>query len=316
MREHQIVITLKPEHLLRIQQMARASGAKSMGIFVRQTLLSALEIEGKAKLAEAQSPAEKRAVANEIRRIHGQLRVFVNESLSSFSSELVDSEITSSELEDLVKLDNSLKKDETFEDEIEAVANRTFAISPRLGSLGEDSLSERFSLTDVSYEAEANGVEIADGDVDLDEVEDEIAGRDPLQELLNDIDESSLIAGDPLEKPDFPQQTVEDPDYDVPLALVERRKQLAKELQEREAEIGLPPSKPQPVKASDAGLERHQRNLFGGQKSERELRDSHADQVDPPEQAPVTTSTNIQEDGTENEDNSFSGGPPPKRPRE
>jgi hypothetical protein len=47
MREHQIVITLKPEQFAAVQKLAKASGAKSMGIFVRKELLGALGIDAK-----------------------------------------------------------------------------------------------------------------------------------------------------------------------------------------------------------------------------------------------------------------------------
>src|SRR5262245_57432848 len=83
MREHQIVITLKPEQFLEVQRLSRAAGAKSMGIFVRQKLLSALGIEGATLVAAQQQPGPNvKRLTGELTRLHAQLKEFVAESLA------------------------------------------------------------------------------------------------------------------------------------------------------------------------------------------------------------------------------------------
>ena len=87
MREHQIVITLKPNQFARIQQMSKDAGAKSMGIFVRKTLLAALEMDGvKSKLGapETKEPAKQSGnsvILADLQRLRGELRDLINESL-------------------------------------------------------------------------------------------------------------------------------------------------------------------------------------------------------------------------------------------
>ncbi|MBX9573994.1 MAG: hypothetical protein K2X77_34175 [Candidatus Obscuribacterales bacterium] len=87
MREHQIVITLKPEQFLQVQKLAKNAGAKSMGMFVRQKLLLALGIEGSA---QAPSTADIEPLVGELKRLHTELREFVNESLAMYSDGLLN----------------------------------------------------------------------------------------------------------------------------------------------------------------------------------------------------------------------------------
>jgi hypothetical protein len=151
MREHQIVITLKPEQFLQVQKLARSAGAKSMGMFVRQQLLAALGIEGQQAegLAQATAPAEQRdlePVVGELKRLHGELREFVAEALSAYSNDYgasVESASISIEVEEdegLPYINESAApasqpQYSIANDELENTAERTFAISPRLGSL-------------------------------------------------------------------------------------------------------------------------------------------------------------------------------------
>src|SRR5262249_196465 len=89
MREHQIVITLKPDQFLEVQRQARAANAKSMGIFVRQQLLAALGIDGGAGGAEGQLGGTQNVESTlaQIKRLHGELKTFVAESLSLYNVE-------------------------------------------------------------------------------------------------------------------------------------------------------------------------------------------------------------------------------------
>src|ERR1700722_6481837 len=84
MREHQIIITLKPEQFLRVQKLARDAGAKSMGMFVRQQLLAALGIEGQQIQEAGQSQLNLEPMVTELKRLHGELREIVAEALTSY----------------------------------------------------------------------------------------------------------------------------------------------------------------------------------------------------------------------------------------
>lgn len=89
MREHQIVITLKPEQFLQVQKLAKNAGAKSMGMFVRQKLLMALGIEA-AAAQPASNAADIEPLVGELKRLHTELREFVNESLAMYSEGLIN----------------------------------------------------------------------------------------------------------------------------------------------------------------------------------------------------------------------------------
>ncbi len=173
MREHQIVITLKPEQFLEVQRLSRAAGAKSMGMFVRQRLLSALGIEGAPLVAAQQSvgPNVKR-LTGELTRLHSQLKEFVAESLApTYVTELPTPVYPTAPDEpeipspgqglpgpgyDIDEYEEPQFEDEEepfvaqsppkpvsgeprifmeSEDKLEQFARRAFAISPRLGAI-------------------------------------------------------------------------------------------------------------------------------------------------------------------------------------
>ncbi len=167
MREHQIVITLKPEQFLEVQRMARSSGAKSMGMFVRQKLLSVLGLDGTPPVvAKAEPSTDVVKLAAELRRLHGELKTFVAESMAeAYIEETPESkeqgqteEADQSPATDEVPLfsagydfpylpgddpvaradsllDQALQDFDDAQDELEQLAQKAFAISPRLGSL-------------------------------------------------------------------------------------------------------------------------------------------------------------------------------------
>ncbi len=175
MREHQIVITLKPEQFLEVQRLARVAGAKSMGMFVRQQLLAALGIEGSSTKARAAAGADTRRIAGALRRLHGELKVFVAESLANtyigqpetaaetaaeppggqaadqapsvgeglpavgedtFGFGLLGEPGLPGEPEQS-PVEEALVRFDHARDELESIAQRAFAISPRLGSMEE-----------------------------------------------------------------------------------------------------------------------------------------------------------------------------------
>ena len=153
MREHQIVITLKPEQFLQVQKLARSAGAKSMGMFVRQQLLAALGIEGSAQGKPDGSELDLEPIKTELKRLHAELREFVSES--SYATEFtIDAEAAMAMLvqaqpglpfaaED-PSVDSQPVANDYQYDELEATAEKTFAISPRLGAydLNDSSLSD------------------------------------------------------------------------------------------------------------------------------------------------------------------------------
>ncbi len=87
MREHQIVISLKPEQFQEVQKQARAAGAQSVGAFVRQNLLYFLGLEeadnakkGSQIAAAVQADPDWRFIAGELRRLHRELKVLASEA--------------------------------------------------------------------------------------------------------------------------------------------------------------------------------------------------------------------------------------------
>ncbi len=90
MREHQIVISLKPEQFQEVQKQARAAGAQSVGAFVRQNLLIFLGLEeaessrkGSQMAPSVQADPDWRFIAGELRRLHRELKVLSSEATVS-----------------------------------------------------------------------------------------------------------------------------------------------------------------------------------------------------------------------------------------
>jgi hypothetical protein len=85
MREHQIVINLKPDQFEEVQRMARAAGSKSVGLFVRQKLIATLGL-GTIRTGSAGDDPEApdlKQLTSELRRLHRELQIFVADSLSN-----------------------------------------------------------------------------------------------------------------------------------------------------------------------------------------------------------------------------------------
>lgn len=84
MREHQIVINLKPEQFEEVQRMARAAGLKSVNSFVRQKLIATLGLAAPgAGAAEENDGPDIKQLTGELRRLHRELQIFVADSLSN-----------------------------------------------------------------------------------------------------------------------------------------------------------------------------------------------------------------------------------------
>lgn len=93
MREHQIVITLKPDQFAEVQKLSKAAGAKSMGIFVRKALLASLGIEGTPPQPSASMPVsseETVKIAEGLRRLQKELKILVSDTLSQAETIVAD----------------------------------------------------------------------------------------------------------------------------------------------------------------------------------------------------------------------------------
>jgi hypothetical protein len=180
MREHQITINLRPDQFQEVQRLSRAAGSRSIGLFAREKLLTALGLITATTSPRSGNPDLKTATSD-IRRLHRELQTFIAESLSTkdyaYGSAVaqpvnqqnmllsvtaadlpipltVDAEsdpVTSHEIAEPI-----IQEQPQTADDMEELAERAFAISPRLGAIDE--------LSD-----------------------DDIPFSDPLDELLGDI---------------------------------------------------------------------------------------------------------------------------------
>lgn len=256
MREHQIIITLKPDQFLQVQRLARVAGAKSMGMFVRQRLLAALGIEGEME-RDGRGSVDLQPAVSELKRLHSELRGFVAESLAMYlDGDVSDSTGVGTDPDLMFGASNpsveqrstetaaTLPGAETYDrpvdvdvplvgfpdefdqhddtasieappqvvpetlpdvvpaesmrdDELEKLADRTFAISPRLGAIEPVTPP----LQAVVGPSSGAGTTL----------------RDPLGELLEGADLSD-------DEPDFVE---EEESFTIPLAIQERRRQIA-----------------------------------------------------------------------------------------
>lgn len=217
MREHQIVITLKPDQFLEVQRLARAANAKSMGVFVRQKLLAALGIEGSAAEAlGASGNVDVEAVLADLKRVHSELRGFVAESLSPYSPEAFEQE----QPEDAEQLrlfeESDVIPDTVHEDELEKLAEKTFAISPRLGAIVEDTPpAPAVAPLTVPDDSLSKHELHSRRDVHRSH------HNDPLSKLLKEEEANIRPVKARVES------EADDDTFDVPLSIAERRRQLA-----------------------------------------------------------------------------------------
>lgn len=282
MREHQIVITLKPEQFLQVQRLSRNAGAKSMGIFVRQKLLRTLGIEGNADAVPDQAGTPQlEPLITELKRLHMELKSFAVESLSwqlpvpaiveNNYGESPDAEpIISPSLPDEASIQSIVT------DDLEMLADRTFAISPRLGSLE----ANLFPTPPIEFKPNNEAAEL----------------RDPLSDLLGDDDFEQTIL-----EPDFdPENIEEDPDFAVPPALAERKKQL-----EAAQSIEATPSIENQIETTSTKIDIKEETP-----AKKYIRntDEEPDQEDQKPQTPAPQPV----DNT-GSPHPISGGPPPKR---
>lgn len=126
MPEKQLEIKLSPEQFELLMRLALKAGYASLDEFARDRLIKALGAEGDGKSSAQAAPVltlEPLIEAeSEIKRIHQELRVFINEALS-----------------DLKRLD-ALAAESGGEDQWERLAELVFSKSPRLANLPAESL--------------------------------------------------------------------------------------------------------------------------------------------------------------------------------
>lgn len=309
MREHQIVITLKPEQFLQVQKLARNAGAKSMGMFVRQQLLEALGIEGQAGGA---GKIELEPVVSELKRLHYELKEFVSESLSAYSVQYdlqKETDAVPVEMEpglpfvaespSSASIEADAKSPSVF-DELEEAASRAFAISPRLGAIEADSKSEsiQHSGREDFAEPDKSRVPLVDSNSQT--------RRDPLSELLSASEVGSA---------DREEALLDDPDddtYDVPLSILARRQQLAAQLKAVESQSA------DPAKTLDSNLKTpaDTGNADKSELSEKKKSELPDDEDKPKKPNSQTVSGSHPKYApleNRDDDTPFSGGPPPKK---
>ncbi|MBY0359585.1 MAG: hypothetical protein K2W82_16390 [Candidatus Obscuribacterales bacterium] len=226
MREHQIVINLKPEQFLRLQQLARSVGAKSLGAFARQQLLRALAIEQEDTEGGEFAPVNNQLLIDELKRLQGELKAFADESLS-IPLPMVENKSSSAPF----RLPHT-----PLADDLEELADQTFAISPRLGALDsswrrdkqsqveEPSLPLKDPLNDLLGPAEGPSL-IAEAEVarliapaEVDQPEKEMLTESVSQKvedkpvLTKPVElESEVISAKPLPEPDITSETLKPP---------------------------------------------------------------------------------------------------------
>lgn len=294
MREHQIVITLKPEQFLEVQRLARAANAKSMGMFVRQKLLAALGIEGSLAPSSggdsALSPQAVNQILTELHRLHGELRGFVAESVSHYSIEPLAER---SAAQSGSGTDSAADNAGVIADDFEELAGRTFAISPRLGSIESPQV--------VSGPAP----EISEAPLGL---------RDPLEVLLS---EEALPR---LSKPDKPTALVSDDDDEeeyVPLSIRQKRSQMAsaqKAAESSETSDASGTSDQSTGPADTAAAINKDADAAAANAAAGE--DEAGDTEDEPLPKPVLRPPPPGSSNSSGGNTPFSGGPPPKRRKE
>ncbi len=294
MREHQIVITLKPEQFLEVQRLARAANAKSMGMFVRQKLLAALGIEGSLAPSSggdsALSPQAVNQILTELHRLHGELRGFVAESVSHYSIEPLSER---SAAQSGSGTDSAADNAGVIADDFEDLAGRTFAISPRLGAIESPQV--------VSESAP----EISEVPLGL---------RDPLEVLLS---EESLPR---LSKPDKPTALVSDDDDEeeyVPLSIRQKRSQMAsaqKAAASSETSAASGTADQSTGTAETAAATNKDADAAAANAATGE--DKANDTEDEPLPKPVLRPPPPGSSNSSGGNTPFSGGPPPKRRKE
>lgn len=324
MREHQIVITLKPEQFTQVQKLAKNAGAKSMGMFVRQQLLAALGIEGDM---EAAARVDLEPALQDLRRLHAELKGFVAESLASFGTDFVQDGTAAAGASSADSGELMAALAPLLDDELEKTALQTFAISPRLGAVEKP---EEVHKTEAQPAAERSPVNEAVNDKAANESEfnfktpwtmparhnydfygvlasqDEEPKRDPLSELLGDEAGADQSAASHSE---------DDDSFDVPLSILARRQQLQAQKKAIEGSSGLDDSRPieKPAASVPPAKPLSQNSELQNQArpnlSESASQAAPAQTSPPPaRQIPGSAPLDNPED-----DPPLSGGPPPKK---
>jgi hypothetical protein len=248
MREHQIVISLKSEHFQQVQRMARAAGSKSVGLFIRQRLLAALGLDGHDAPEPERGGPDWQRISGQLRRLHRELQVFIAESVSSDTGNINDQPLIMPEENFLTEgapvMPNynydyqanraavsqpppppvaPVKNVPAFDaksDEMEKLADRAFAISPRLGAL--ESIDTRAKdlqdpLKDLLGEPLESHADDDDEQEETPAVEDETAAVEEADEDQADTEETSTV-DDQLEDDEDSLQPTAQPSHQAAAA--------------------------------------------------------------------------------------------------
>jgi len=206
MREHQIVISLKSEHFQQVQRMARAAGAKSVGLFIRQRLLSALGLDGHDSAAETERGPDWQRISGQLRRLHRELQVFIAESIATDVNQTLEQPLRMPEENFLTDgapvmpgynyeyqeamrnqaaafppaaptppapTNKSAASFDSKSDDMEKLADRAFAISPRLGALEQINTRAK-ELQDPLQDLLGQSLDVAaQSDDDEDDIEEQ-----------------------------------------------------------------------------------------------------------------------------------------------
>lgn len=322
MREHQIVITLKPDQFLQVQKMARGAGAKSMGMFVRQTLLQALGLEaGLEPRSEKDRKIEPALM--ELKRLQREVQDFVAESLYQFN-EVVQADLVHAEKSELM---------EAGESELAPLPEKMAGLAAYETASDPEPLAIAESAQAAAFQSDTAG-SAAIFKNDLDELEETAARvfaisprlgtsaaenaktkRDPLADLLEDDEKIQDKSADQIQSSSASFSEEDDDSYDVPLSILSRRRELAQ--QGRLPDLKEEEEKNKAARNSDSGSASHKPPA---KIDKRELNKNSAgsqeENLGPKEEESGSVSGNYPKYeplDNRDDDTPFSGGPPPKR---
>lgn len=230
-----------------------------MGIYVRQKLLASLGLDPSAPLEPSAEPAsvDVEEVVSQLRRLHSDLKTFVAESISLYG---IDPSLVS----DMVQGDDVMENfglpetsHELQSDDLEQIAERAFAISPRLGAIDQSSESsadssrrtpetvnptapqerrpEQFNKHDLhrrdSQKTPFLPANLGPAPQAPSAHDSPLLEEDPLDKLLPKSTPRSAATDDDVDADDEPivaAPIVREDLFDVPLSIAERKRQLAK----------------------------------------------------------------------------------------
>ncbi len=144
MREHQIIINLRPEHYQELERLSRLAGVHSVSLFAKERILASLEKVNSLTTFQAEDGSQKNpqpktidAVAMDIKRLQRELQIFVAESLNRKDFGYMSKDPAAADVDNDTLVQPVVPEDflPQVPDDLEELAERAFNISPRLGVL-------------------------------------------------------------------------------------------------------------------------------------------------------------------------------------